>query len=1099
MNNMFEANLRLLKIGELEESQILEIQEAFFRLKTEYIDKNRRLVAQTFEALLEQIQETYADINKIPQLILDNVIRIFANIEHIPLYAVEEEKVDGSIILLRLLSFLKQHNSIQGDNDFSKLDDIRDFLNIIAEDLEQMRFIFDFKQDGNLMFPIDKLLVGVINDSHFLSQTKKIAQKDYYALKLAVRFFKRDSEGERIIAGIRKDCNLRFIDYLNQDSYLVDTKSMLNYQKNGVMVFWNSREKKILVRSNDDAYFKNAKINDTELQFTIEHEVTKDQQIPIGSFVEIGCDDTDVSVNLADLMKSVDKRVEVLKLFFNKGSNIFLPHAIRESADGTLHPMNPFSSSDKRIIINDKALLLDDIKGAFDEYSNLALAISRKNPCNRVSIGTFALLTTINAAPWAELLEAYEEEDFYQNQMICRWMEQTSGELAGDMLRSLYTELSYCERGTEGFRERLIQKQHFYPFRAAIKSYIALLDKRFGDKVDIVVGVVTNGKTGKSIINQEDEAVWKDEQIVDPEKILDMLESTKVYCIHCDDQVYVLEQNVLKAVYGLKQVFAKCMDFACTAKISLGQYELIKKSMELHKEALLEGAERAFPKGEAYFDDQVYYRLIHNMLAYSVGAAKVETYFDIIAAHDKISFEGIKDDNHFRLNEKGVLYVPKDMYSSDSVLSTVYNRYIKPKDVRDSSNLYDEQLVRKSDGYYRFNHKIQKIVFLFDNFESGTNTINCIAAYLETCLLDSSPIKEEQLRKAVEKTKLRIQKYYCSEDGEENIVSLYEILHQNNCVIEAHAYYGTEGAKQRIDAFLERNKIKHEPTSYMYPIQCTIGDISEKVKIIWPKCNVKEDKYAVIREFNMTKINVFPEEMLLDAGKAITLFIKKREKELAFQSDSNLILKQKMETVVDYLLSGGQANISGSLIDKLVALHEKSENEDYSFLDKIIQRKMLPRNRQQIFDLVTGIAIIAFVKYFKENQVDGSKKANTALYLISTLPPWIRIRVWEQVMEVDHSFFVLDKLVKAYAKNDQLELVDKRLQEWVEAGYVTKDEEHHLRAQAELLHTHRAKLSIAEDLKKAQDNYATALQVVDRDTGVDAHFIAVMDMLNSIG
>jgi len=84
MNNMFEANLRLLKIGELEESQILEIQEAFFRLKTEYIDKNRRLVAQTFEALLEQIQETYADINKIPQLILDNVIRIFANIEHIP-------------------------------------------------------------------------------------------------------------------------------------------------------------------------------------------------------------------------------------------------------------------------------------------------------------------------------------------------------------------------------------------------------------------------------------------------------------------------------------------------------------------------------------------------------------------------------------------------------------------------------------------------------------------------------------------------------------------------------------------------------------------------------------------------------------------------------------------------------------------------------------------------------------------------------------------------------------------------------------------------------------------------------------------------------
>lgn len=50
----------------------------------------------------------------------------------------------------------------------------------------------------------------------------------------------------------------------------------------------------------------------------------------------------------------------------------------------------------------------------------------------------------------------------------------------------------------------------------------------------------------------------------------------------------------------------------------------------------------------------------------------------------------------------------------------------------------------------------------------------------------------------------------------------------------------------------------------------------------------------------------------------------------------------------------------------------------------------------------------------------------------------------------------------------------------------------------ELLHTQRAKFSIAEDFKKAQDNYATALQVVDRDSDVDFHFIAVMDMLNSI-
>ena len=55
------------------------------------------------------------------------------------------------------------------------------------------------------------------------------------------------------------------------------------------------------------------------------------------------------------------------------------------------------------------------------------------------------------------------------------------------------------------------------------------------------------------------------------------------------------------------------------------------------------------------------------------------------------------------------------------------------------------------------------------------------------------------------------------------------------------------------------------------------SQIIDEAKHIWPRFSLRDNVYTVVREFNMPKANIFPEEMLKDPGKAICMFVKKDE------------------------------------------------------------------------------------------------------------------------------------------------------------------------------------------------------------------------------
>lgn len=98
---------------------------------------------------------------------------------------------------------------------------------------------------------------------------------------------------------------------------------------------------------------------------------------------------------------------------------------------------------------------------------------------------------------------------------------------------------------------------------------------------------------------------------------------------------------------------------------------------------------------------------------------------------------------------------------------------------------------------------------------------------------------------------------------------------ENTRTIEVHGYYGTETGKKAIESFLQEQGIKGAAVTYEKEIVNHASQIISETKCIWPK--TRDNVYTVVCEFNMTKGNVFPNEMLSNPKKAICMFVKKGE------------------------------------------------------------------------------------------------------------------------------------------------------------------------------------------------------------------------------
>ena len=250
-----------------------------------------------------------------------------------------------------------------------------------------------------------------------------------------------------------------------------------------------------------------------------------------------------------------------------------------------------------------------------------------------------------------------------------------------------------------------------------------------------------------------------------------------------------------------------------------------------------------------------------------------------------MGFEEIQKDPYFQLLEEKTLYVPKDKEEQDAVLSSIYMVHLKTHYIRDKKSLYRRELSKNEDGKFCIdNQVIEKIVFLFDNIESGTSSNRTMALYLgkeQQWIVwrkeRDSRKSEENLVKELEKCRPSMHTYIV--DGKEVMVS--EIINTNNPAVYLHSYYGTDEAKKLGREFLKicGIEVSEDTVSYENEITTKAELIRTECEAVWPKQApvFNGNQYLVVREFNMPKQNVFPKEMCGDAERVICLFVKKRE------------------------------------------------------------------------------------------------------------------------------------------------------------------------------------------------------------------------------
>lgn len=1028
---LLEKKIKLFQLGGCSAETIVSAINDLQKMSQMDISHHRILTAQLFEEILRQTQELYCsnyyNVKNIPNDHKQNILNLYRHIHAIGTEAEDEEKNDGSVLLVSFLRLLETHNGSECFPTYadSEVKEIKEYVESLS-DLEEVRFIFDIKNESDrTMFPIEEMLSYVIKDTRFLSKAEGLQAFHMHIFSYAVRFFKKGSDNDEMLKDLITDCHLKFIEYLNPGDEILDTDDLTNYRTNGVMVFVKGGcDKKILIRSNRNGYFANSIIN--EYDYEVKEEKSKDQSYTLGWFVELPVI-YDTLTSATELMKIENQRKEVLRLFFNGYRNIFLKKTLYIDDSGAVRPTNPFTRTDEYVVKGSTHIKRENLNTIFEDYYNLPIMKSSQYFFNRLFLGTFISLMEIDDSCADEILDfKASESDFYQNSIIEEWIKKQGSrtDRIEKLLMVWYSELEYCIRRekTKGQNEapniagHEVKAQGFFPFAYDYSRLIKNLSSDFVNGADIFMALVNDidGNRNVTIQISNKAKVLPSEIIIDRDKILSTLSNgQRCYIIESNGNYYIDNQNLSNIIYNMKIIWKNCLSFETACNIPRPAYEDAVRCMYLHRRGITEGSQNCFTEDD--FDDQAFYRIIHNMLRYGVDKDKTEDYFRIFQGHDLMEFSQIKENTVFSMTDIHTLYVPKNALKAENVLLDVYYEYMKSRSKRDGYGLYNNEIgFDETNNRYLINgNEIRHIVILCDNFEKGGQTIRVLKAYLG---IDSN--LDEDIPTEFE----RIQRYYLL-SGEGNVY-IEDIIEKNRCDILVYGYYGTDEGKDKIEKFLSDHNLNGK-VEYDRPITKKINSIYDSVRLVFGDNNVNREAYAVVREFNMTKCNVFPKEMMKNPKRAITLFLFKEE------------IKNK----------------------------GRKKNQDNAYRNRTKSRRL---------------GISALKEYFLRNGFrDVDNASASTLTVFSVLPPAMRIDVLESILEFDHNKVVLEKLSKAYAKAGKMEELENKLDEWVRIGYTDKEYADMLKVASEMLYLYLDQLPVAESLETARNNFEQVLEVTE--------------------
>ena len=841
------------------------------------------LFSVVFFLLLKQCQSIYTpekrDAKDVPEKIQKIILASFTNISQLIHGISIEQRSNNSYI--QVIWFLHELQTQSKDPSYEiKPSDLGASSAALLEVLGDISFIFDLEENGNSVFPINQLIASIISKKEFI--TSKLPPEKIQILQLAVRLF-TTGERKQILDELRSSCNLGFLDYLGPESVYIDSQDKLNYRKNKTMIFYREEDKSVLVRSENLGYF-------VSIPFPPEYEKIEEETDAsghvIGRYVTYNLDKDSERTSFVKEIRNIPSATKLLALLFDqKALNIFIDGCIVKQPDGTLLPINRWCSLDEWIIREAKeagtSFSSTDLRKVINEYR---LCPAKQSPENKLNILTFGLcvllLSSANIGVESLELECLDKSGWYQTQVLKKWLQNgsVSAEARRHVLAELQEQLEYCQSENTLLNAGLLSRD-FLPVRLDLPDLYPLFFPYISDHI-LLLGEIDEG--GDSVLVNARKTVSGKKNISelqgktipfcllrDPHGIIEQKNpGTQFYFFYsvANNSGQIEDQIELGVLSGIEQIEANyVMDKDVGLKVYSAYYSIARERMKMYEKAFVQKAIEG--KVDIAFDTQIAIRLLHNMLFYNISPDQVAPYFEVMAKHDIADFSGIEEDPSFYKPAAGTLYVPKDKVAAGATLADIFND-ISDATRRNPACIFEQNLTFDGCKYGINNNPITNIVFLTDNFISGTSTIATLSAYLNLSASEKMP------QERIDKAKDKMHCYMCGK----KVVTIGEIIDINApASITVRAYYGTEAGKTAIEQYLKDYGYGEIKVEYRHELKHTCSEIVEQLKHLgWNYEERWANNYIVIRKHNMPKWSVYKSETL-NANKVISMFIKRWE------------------------------------------------------------------------------------------------------------------------------------------------------------------------------------------------------------------------------
>lgn len=814
---------------------------------------NEEGIAKLFLRSIESLDQNL----ELEKEVQNAIIRAFENIKTIEI----NKRNNSELMCMSLLNSL-----YNGDDEFKEMNN-DDFM-LLLDNLEKIRVIFKIcNSNNNPLFPIGNLLFKLINSDNLLCELENANSNYIQALMLALQIFRKNEypkELEEIMKMIEgKD--LKFVEYLCDGCERIGNDNWKNnYEKNGLLVLYHKKKRKVLIRNNKRDYFNVEfdisiyNINKIEVEKNINNE-------PIAFFVEYELDDfkkVDLINELSyeDNMERISYILDII--YYHKNYNIIFESALLD-VSGVIYPINPYGCNDSYVIFEGNAYS-DGRKFVTDKLCKYGLLKISGNGLRYINLGILVKLNDIFQIPFKDF---GLNNNSTMDDILVNWIEKCDNKQScfNEFFKEYEHQIDYIynrgdiyEKKYNGeflipgfFSEKIISNLNFDNKFSTLKLEECSYNH---DKIKKET-VITNSK-GNILDDYEIEDI--DGEFFDistyTHNIIHGLIDEKKKKIYVGNQVryyYNLINKIKKINSSLicTDVIKKIDEnVICNFANKMDCFNLAFN--ELHPGLPMKSVAR--------------YRLLNHLMFLNLDENKFDKWIELIEKHQVVKYSIVKEKNPVKC-PKGVLYVPKDRQRTQGTLKYIYDKYWNTASKRSAVDIYDQKITKNEGIYYSGGAKIEKIVLLFDNIQNGTSTKVTIDYYIGNKALS-------------EHNKDRRMTFIC--DKEE--VMVYDILSANKCEVEVYSIFAGDSGISEVENHVRTTypsiHIKILKPMKKLTVKASKEDI-DFIKAFYPdelSGKMREGCYLMIREYNQPKLNIMCQS-LLEIERVVALFCMRVE------------------------------------------------------------------------------------------------------------------------------------------------------------------------------------------------------------------------------